>query len=241
MSRAETDRTGPVLLPVTEFHDAATIRLIPTAYINEPALAPLVDDVGDLDILNRLDALTSARINPASMPDGIDPAELLNASSGYGWTYVNAAFCHTRPEGNRFNGEERGAWYAAFGSDAAETCRAEVVFHRTRVLAEAGCFEDVGSYRELIAGFTCVFHDLREELGHPALNPDPAIAYPAGQALARSVMAAGGNGILYPSARYSSGQCLAAFRPSIIQNIRQGQTVTFQWRGKPDPEIVVEA
>ncbi len=228
-------------IPEADFHDPLTVRLIPAACIDEPALAPLVDDADELDILHRLEAQTSARLAPAALPDGVDPAELLNAAHGYGWTYVNAAFCHARPGGSRFNGGDRGAWYAAFGPAARDTCRAEVIFHRTRILAEAGCFEDVGCYRELIAGFTCRFHDLRPFPGLAALDTDTGLAYPKGQALAEAIRREGGNGLLYPSARHQGGTCLAALRPSVIQNIRQGDSVVFRWQGKAEPEIVAAA
>ena len=103
-------------LDQVDFTDPTTVRLISTAYIDEPAIAPLADDEGDLAILEEIEGLTSARRTVAlPVPGGLDPAELLTAAAGYGWTYINAAFCYTRATGNRFNGPERGAWY---GDDA---------------------------------------------------------------------------------------------------------------------------
>ncbi len=142
-----------------DFNEPATVRLISTAYIDEPAVKPLADDDDEIEILNRLEAMTSARLSPLALPVGVDPAELLNETFGYGWSLINAAFCHARPPGNRFNGEERGAWYCAFGPRALQTCQAEIVYHRTRALREAGSFHDIGRYRELIA----VPHRLRCE------------------------------------------------------------------------------
>ena len=42
------------------------------------------------------------------LPAGVAREEPLSELHGYGWTYVNAAFCYTRATGNRFNGTERG-------------------------------------------------------------------------------------------------------------------------------------
>ena len=42
------------------------------------------------------------------LPAGVAREELLSELHGYGWTYVNAAFCHTRATGNRFNGPSAG-------------------------------------------------------------------------------------------------------------------------------------
>ncbi|MBD8890744.1 RES family NAD+ phosphorylase [Labrenzia suaedae] len=201
-------------------------------------MAPLADTAGELDFLAEIEALTSARqTGELPVPDGIHPLELQNERHGYGWTYVNAAFCYTRADGGRFNGPERGAWYAAYGEDAAATTRAEVTFHLTRELEATGCFENITFYRELLAGFTTRFHDLSGCKEEAFLAADPHQAYPAGQALAREVLAADGNGVLYPSARRPGGKCLAAFRPNLVQNIRQGRTWVFEWQGVPVPLI----
>ena len=136
---------------------------------------------------------------------------------------INAAFAYARPGGNRFSGEDRGAWYCAF---ACETALAEVAFHLTRALEAVGRYDNTTDYAELLADFIGRFHDLRGMAGAPCLDPDPAVGYPAGQALARRVLAADGSGILYPSVRRPGGTCLAALRPHIVQNVRPGGT----WR-----------
>ena len=223
---------------VRDFVDDGTIRLIATAFAGEPALAPLADDDDDIGVLERLESLTSTASAPiASAPSGVAPEELLTEADGHGWACVNAAFRHTRAAGNRFNGPEWGAWYASHGAAAAETARAEVAWHLTRELSYVGVFENVTAYRELLAGFVARFHDLSGHLGDDVLSPDPDIAYPAGQALARAILRAGGNGVLYPSVRHEGGRCLAAFRPHLVQNIRQGGAWVFSWTGEPEPSI----
>ena len=221
--------------------DPATVRLISTAYIVEPALAPLCDSDDELRVLEALEGLSSARIAPARIPPGVDPAELLTPAAGFGHSYVNAAFCYVKPGGNRFNDGTRGAWYAGIGEDATRTAQAEVVFHLTRELDHVGVYDNVTAYRELLAGIIGPFEDLRGAGGDPALSPDIALAYPAGQTLARRILAEGGNGVIYPSARRPGGTCLAAFRPHLIQNIRHGDTLTFAWRGQREPAILTGA
>lgn len=228
----------PADLEQVEFTDPATVRLISTAYIDEPAMAPLVDVDDDLAILEEVEALTSARqAVRLPVPGGLDPAELLTQAAGYGWTYINAAFCYTRTTGNRFNGPERGAWYASYGKAAIETAQAEVAWHLTRELEATGVFENTTSYRELLAGFTTRFHNLNGIVGEDVLKSDPDLAYPAGQLLAHDVLGSGGNGLLYPSARRAGGTCLVALRPHLVQNVRQGDTWVFQWDGDPTPLI----
>lgn len=225
-------------LTSVEFTDPKTVRLISTAYIDEPAMAPLADGEEDLAILEEIEGMTSARQTiTLPIPGGLHPGELLTEAAGYGWTLVNAAFCYTRSTGNRFNGPERGAWYASYSSLAVEAAQAEVSWHLTRELEATGIFENTTSYRELFAGFTSQFHVIEPEVQDAVLSPDPALAYPAGQVLARDILASGGTGILYPSARQTSGQCLVALRPHLVQNIRQGATWDFVWAGAPSPTI----
>ena len=145
------------------------------------------------------------------MPD-LDPRELVFGRAGH--TCINAAFAHPRLGGNRFNGEDRGAWYCGF--DVA-TCLGEASYHLTCELEAIGRFENVTDYAELIADFFGPFHDLRaaDRAAEPVLQDDPALGYSAGQALAlRLRKEFDSNGIIYPSVRLAGGTCLVAFRPA---------------------------
>lgn len=225
-------------LPVRDFFEANTTRLISTAYIDEPALAPLVDDPEELAILETLEGLSSSRRGlPDFIPEDVHPDELVNEHHGYGWTYINAAFCYTRATGNRFNSATRGAWYASWGEAQIETVHAEVTWHLSEELRATGVYENVTSYRELIASFSTPFHDLTKFANDVVFDPDPAVSYKKGQHLATDLRAKGSNGVLFPSIRCPGGLCLVAFRPSIIQNIRQGNAWTFTWWGDRNPQI----
>ncbi|XUU60969.1 RES family NAD+ phosphorylase [Erythrobacter sp. HA6-11] len=225
-------------LKATEIAEPDTIRLISTAYIDEPAMAPLVDDEDDLDFLAKIERKTSLRQNEdLPLPPDVDRRELLTDASGYGWSLINAAFCYTRPAGNRFNDQRRGAWYAAWGDDAADTAIAEVSFHLARELENVGVFKNTTDYRELVASFIGPFADLRDRTGEAWLDPDPAVGHLAGQLLAKELRGAGANGVIYPSLRYAGGFCLAAFRTNLVQNVRQGSTWRLTWDGDPTPSI----
>ncbi|GGA48117.1 RES family NAD+ phosphorylase [Pelagibacterium lentulum] len=227
-----------VQLPQRDFAEPDTIRLISTAYIAEPAMAPLADDPTELSILEEIETLTSARHTPhLPLPFGITQDELVTAAHGFGWTYINAAFCYTRAGGNRFNGEERGAWYAAYGQAAVKTAQAEVAWHLTQELIATATFENLTAYRELRAGFSTRVHDASAFASEPFLDPDPSVAYPHGQALARTLLTQKSSGLVYPSVRFDGGECLAVFRPAIIQNIRLGDCWHFEWSGSPQPTI----
>jgi RES domain len=78
----------------------------------------------------------------------------------------------------------------------------------------------------------------RADPAEPCLDPDPAIGYPAGQALARRLRAeVGSNGIVYPSVRRQGGTCLAAFRPDLVQDPREGGIWRLTWQGTPEPSV----
>lgn len=221
-------------LPSVELVQRDTIRLISTTRLKEPVLLPLAPTQGALDDLADLESVTNGRLQAqqTGLPD-LDPRELVFGRAGH--TFINAAFTHTRPGGNRFNGEDRGAWYCAFD---AQTCLGEVSYHLARELEAIGRFENVTDYAELIADFFARFHDLRaaDRSLEPSLQTDPAVAYPAGQTLAlRLRKELTSNGIIYPSARHASGVCLVAFRPDLVLNLRQGGIWRLEWQGARTP------
>jgi hypothetical protein len=227
------------LPPTVDLAQRDTVRLIPTGRLKEPALLPLAADQRALDELASLESATNARLRAeeAGLAD-LDPRELVFGRAGR--TFINAAFTHTRPGGNRFNDDERGAWYAGFET---RTALAEVAYHLTRELEAIGRFENVTDYAELLADFYGPFHDLRGfDAAEPFLHPDPTIGYPAGQALARRLRAeTGSSGVVYRSVRRRGGTCLAAFRPDLVQNLREGGIWRLTWQGTPEPSATREA
>jgi RES domain-containing protein len=213
-----------------------TVRLISTARLKGPILLALAPNQGALDDLAELEGATSGRLQgqEGGLLD-LDPKELVFGRPGH--TFINAAFTYTRPGGNRFNDDERGAWYCALQT---ETALAEVSFHLTRELDAINRFENVTDYAELIADFVGQFHDLRgaDFATDPSLSVDPAVAYPAGQALAKWLRKEkDSSGLIYPSVRSRGGTCLVAFHPSLVQNLRQGAIWRLEWQGEPKPEI----
>ena len=109
--------------PLTAMAERATVRLVPTAYYKPPVLRPLVDHASEVELLARLEGLTSQRLLAAAegLPD-LDRRELAfrareDQLRHWGHTFVNAAFAYTRAGGNRFNDHCRGALLADFIGD----------------------------------------------------------------------------------------------------------------------------
>ncbi|MES2136900.1 MAG: RES family NAD+ phosphorylase [Pseudomonadota bacterium] len=220
-------------LTITQGALPRTVRLVTTARLRESVLLGLVGNE-DLAALAEIEGATSNRLLTQVRGSGeVQPYEMV-----YGMpcaAFINAAFAYAKPrEMNRFNGPDRGAWYAGF---EIETSLAEVRFHMTQMLATTGVFEAAVDYAELHASFAGDFLDLREHPKHSALNPEKSLGYPAGNALAEAVRVKGHNGIIYPSVRNAGGTCIAALFPHAVQSVAQGAIFRMTWRGSPEPTV----
>jgi len=211
---------------ITQLHQDDTHRLIPVSYSEDGAsvLARLSSNPQHLDDLSQLEGATNQRLlGEANLLPGVTVHELVFGIPN--WYIVNAAFTHGRPEGSRFNGADRGAWYCAF---ALDTAQAEVAFHFAQSLREVNWEEsETATYREYLADFRGGFHDVRKSSAHAScLDP---VSHVASQQLARELLNQGSAGLIYPSARHRGGTCLASFRPALVVNVRKGWVVTLEF------------
>lgn len=221
---------GPVL-PLVREAFPRTIRLVASARLRDPVLAPLVDAAEDMDLLAEIEGATSGRLVAEERGlGGISEDELVHGVPHA--RFINASFAYAKPrEPMRFNPADRGAWYAAL---VIETCIAEVGYHLTKALEDAGDYNAVVEYGEMLASMSGVFIDLRGAPEHPALDPDPTKGYAAGNAVAAGARAEGHNGIIYPSVRHEGGTCIAALWPNVVQSVVQGAMVRLTWSGSPE-------
>lgn len=222
-------------LPIAREAFPSTVRLVPSGRLREAAMAELGDSQDELDLLAEIEGSTSGRLIAEDRGLGsLSAAELVHGVPHA--RFINASFAYSKPrQPMRFNPADRGAWYAAL---SVETSLAEVGYHLTQALDDAGDFNAVVEYGEMHASMSGIFVDLR---GHPrleCLNPDPRVGYPAGNAIAAAVRAAGHNGIVYPSVRHLTGTCIAALWPNVVQSVVQGAMYRLIWSG--NPEYIVE-
>lgn len=210
-----------------------THRLIPAKYSpgGDSVLVRIADDDEHLRAIFDLDHATNDRhlAEHGRLPR-IGPHELV-----FGVPYfriVNAAFTHAHPLGSRFNGPDRGAWYAAFD---VKTSQAEVAFHKTTEYTEIGRYDDSVTYDDYLADFSATLHTLRgDERFAACLAP---ASYLASQELAEHLLVAGSLGLVYPSVRRAGGTCLACFAPALVGNVRKSSTYRFEWNGTPKPTV----
>jgi hypothetical protein len=220
-------------IPTSRVRRRDTHRFIPSIYSprEDSVLTRIADDAGHLANLFEFDNATNDRLlAERDLLPGISAQELV-AGIPYA-SVVNASFTHAQPQGSRFAGPDRGAWYAAFD---ARTSQAEVAFHKTVQLAEINRFVDDVTYDDYLADFNSDFHDLRDAPDQAAcLDPD---SYVASQILAEGLLGSGSHGIIYPSVRRPRGTCIACFRPALVTNVRKGPTYRFVWDGGAAPVI----
>lgn len=217
-------------LPLVREAFPRTVRLVASARLRDAVLAPLADSDDELALLAEIEGATSGRLVSEERGRGsLTAAELVHGVPHA--RFINASFAYAKPrEPNRFNPAERGAWYAAL---AVETCVAEVGHHLTSALADAGDFNAVVEYSEMLSSMAGVFVDLRQAPDHRCLDPNPAVGYPAGNAVAAATRATGHNGVIYPSVRKAGGTCIAALWPNVVQSVVQGAMYRLSWSGTP--------
>jgi RES domain len=212
-----------VLPGVSDVTRDDTHRLIPARYSDrdESVLTRLTDDPDSLQALFELEGATNDRLlGEAGLLPGISVRELV-----FGIPYfhiVNAAFTHASPLGNRFNGAQRGAWYAAF---SRETSEIEVAYQKGKELQEINWQEkETFSYVDFLADFRGQFHDIRSDPRFAnCLDPN---SYKASQRLAGELLEGGSAGIVYPSVRHKGGTCIACLRPALVNNVRKGSSIS---------------
>ncbi len=185
-----------------------------------------VADPSDWDALYALESMTNPRIR-----DQVGDLRLVPAAdrvSGPNASIVMAPFCHLSPQGTRFTDGTFGAYYAA---ESLDTSVAETRYHRENFLRATQQGPMELEMRCYIAEIACELHDLRARRAEFAdvYNPD---SYTASQRFGRSLRDAGSNGIAFESVRRDGGECVAIFRPRLVQNVRQSVHLRYAWDGQ---------
>jgi RES domain len=205
---------------LTPCHRIVASRL-PTIHLFER-----VADPSDWDALYALESLTNPRIRNEIGELRLVPAA--DRVSGPNASIVMAPFTHLSPQGTRFTDGTYGAYYAA---ESIDTAIAETRFHAENFLRATRQGPVELEKRCYLGDVGCELHDLR---GRRADLPDVYApdGYAASQKLGRSLRDAGSNGIAFESVRRAGGECVALFRPRLVQNIRQSVHLRYAWDGQ---------
>lgn len=212
---------------MVRFKEDGWHRLIPSEYSHDTSY----DDREALKIINQLDAATDDSVQAQRKGLlGINLHELV-----FGFPHaeiINDAFCYPGKDGNRFNDNRRGAWYAA---EHIETSVAEVAFHKARRLADVVLpgtphnrpLTESFVYDDWLATFDMDVHWLEPSSDYvECLQAEPIPScYAVPQALANRLLKEGASGIRYPSVRHQGFNCIACFRPALVHTPRRAKRV----------------
>jgi len=193
---------------------------LPTIHLFERVANP-----ADWDALYALESLTNPRIRNEAGELRLVP--VADRVSGPNASIVMAPFTHLSPQGTRFTDGHYGAYYAA---ESIDTAIAETRFHRANFLRATSQPPIELEMRCYVADVICDLHDLRGRRVDMPDVYDPA-SYSASQKLGRELRETGSNGIAFDSVRREGGQCVAVFRPRLVQNVRQSVHLRYAWDG----------
>jgi RES domain len=211
-------------IPQRDVRFAPCYRIVPSRLPTIHLFEKLADPA-DWDALYALESLTNPRIRDEIGQISLVP--MADRVSGPNASVVMAPFTHVSPPGSRFADGTFGAYYAA---ESLETSIAETRYHRERFMRATHESPMELEMRSYLADVTCELHDIR---GGRVQWPDiyDTDSYVASQKLGRELRASGSNGIVFESVRRTSGECVALFRPRLVQNVRQGSHLRYAWDG----------
>ena len=190
-----------------------------------------VADPADWDALYELESRTNPRIRTELGELSLVPVP--DRVSGPNASIVMAPFTHLSPAGTRFTDGHYGAYYAA---ESIDTAIAETRFHRENFLRATSQPAIELEMRCYLADIACDLHDLRARRMELPDIYDP-VSYTASQKLGRELRDAGSNGIAFDSVRRNGGECVAIFRPRLVQNVRQSVHLRYAWDGNAIAEV----
>ena len=184
-----------------------------------------VADPADWEALYMLESMTNPRLREQVGELSLVP--VADRVSGPNASVIMAPFTHLSPQGTRFTDGHFGAYYAA---ESIETAIAETRFHRENFLRATAQPPLELEMRCYLADVNAELTDLRG-LGSKLKDVYDPSSYAASQKLGRELRNAGSNGIAFDSVRRPGGECVAVFRPRMVQNVRQSVHLRYAWDG----------
>jgi hypothetical protein len=216
---------------VDTIHTVRAVRFAPCHRIIPSRLPTIhlferVADPTDWEALYKLESMTNPRIR-----DEVGELSLVPAADRVGGpnaSVIMAPFTHVSPQGTRFSDGGFGAYYAA---ESIDTSIAETRFHRENFLRATNQPAMELEMRCYLADVNCELHDLRGRGKDLPGVYDPS-SYAESQKLGRKLRDGGSNGIAFDSVRRPGGECVALFRPRLVQNVRQSVHLRYAWDGQ---------
>ena len=196
-----------------------------------------VSNAQDLDIIMAIEDLTNDRLRQELGDLSIVPEE--DRVFGQGTTPIMAAFTHLNPLGSRFTDGRYGVYYAA---KTIHTAVAETRFHRERFLAATNEPPIEIDMRSYASDIETDLHDIRGmQTALPEVYDKNPANYAFAQSFAKQLREEDSNGITYSSVRDSGGECVAVFRPRLLNPVVQGPHHCYVWDGKQITNVYIKS
>ena len=196
----------------------------------------LFDDISDPEdwiLLGSGESKTNPRISESAGRLDLTPVD--RRVTGIGANYVMAPFTHISTDrAGRFHDGTFGAFYAA---NQFETAVIETAFHYSnfyRSTREASGW--IVEMRELVGSVNTRLVDVRKGDYQDVLDPD---SYEQSQKLAIELRNNRYQGLVYPSVRDSTGECIATFYPDVVTIPAQGKHLSYHWNGDRIDQVKV--
>jgi hypothetical protein len=213
-------------VPTAKVEWRGAVRIIRSVY---PPIDLFEDiaDPADWPLLISAEQKTNPRLMETIGNIDLVPPE--RRVGGPGASYLMAPFTHVstdRP--SRFSDGSYGVLYVG---DRFEVALVETTHHHARFMARTN--EPPGwasQFREIVLNVQASLHDLRggDPAHAPALDTN---SYSESQPLASGMRGSRSDGIVYPSVRYSGGECVGLFYPDLASGPTQGRHLDYHWDG----------
>ena len=213
-------------IPISRVEWRGAVRVIRSVY-------PPIDLFEDIADPEDWPLLISAeqKTNPRLMETigNIDLVPPARRVGGPGASYLMASFTHVstdRP--SRFS---RGRFGVLYVGREFQTALLETAYHHAQFMANTN--EPAGwssQFREIVLDIDGDLHDLRGGGSAYAAALDPA-DYREAQDLSERLHAAPAEGVVYPSVRNPTGECVGLFYPDLTSHVLQGGHFDYHWNG----------
>lgn len=203
--------------------DCETYRIIPSKY-PPISLFEFCLDPQDLEAAYELEALTNDRLQDEAGILSLVPEE--DRIAGPGTSVIMASFTHAAMQ-SRFTDGSYGIYYA--GLDRQTAIEETRHWQAKQILdsSEPPFVRVMRVYVACVDPHAGAIVDLRAD--QSAHNPD-SYQYP--QALGRELREQSEYGVLYQSIRNPGGECLAAFKATLMKPAIQSVHLQYHWNGK---------
>lgn len=213
-------------IPISEIRWRGSVRIIRSIF---PPIDLFEDiaDPADWPLIISAEQKTNPRLMETI--GNLDLVPEQRRVAGPGASYLMAPFTHVstdRP--SRFSDGTFGVLYAG---NSFEVALFETIHHHGQFMA---CTNEpagwTSQFREILLDINAELHAL---MGNTAVQSGLLLPdnYEASQALGSQLCAAGSDGVVYPSVRYPSGECVGVFYPDCASNPIQGRHLDYHWNG----------